>query len=81
MKHICLLIVNILLISVVVSAQNYTAKEIIKLADDKNRGLSSKGEKTVTNVQPASNLAVARKTWRDGDSIEMVLRPAPPKEI
>lgn len=61
-------------------AQNYSAKEIVKLADDKNRGLSSKGEMTMTIVRPDWTRSVTMKSWSKGNDFAMVLITAPPKE-
>jgi outer membrane lipoprotein-sorting protein len=79
MKHSLLLSI-IAFLSIIVSAQNYTAKEIIKLADDKNRGLSSKGEMTMTIVRPDWTRSVKMKSWSKGNDFAMVLITAPPKE-
>jgi outer membrane lipoprotein-sorting protein len=79
MKHSLLLSI-IAFLSIIVSAQNYTAKEIIKLADDKNRGLSSKGEMTMTIVRTDWTRSVKMKSWSKGNDFAMVLITAPPKE-
>jgi outer membrane lipoprotein-sorting protein len=79
MKHSLLLSI-IAFLSIIVSAQNYTAKEIIKLADDKNRGLSSKGEMTMTIVRPDWTRSVKMKSWSKGNDFARVLITAPPKE-
>jgi len=79
MRHFWL-ILNLSLLTQVSFAQTYTAKEIIKLADDKNRGLSSKGEMTMTIVRPDWSRAVTMKTWSKGNDFAMVLISAPPKE-
>ena len=74
------LIFTMFQIAFIVSAQNYSAKEIVKLADDKNRGLSSKGEMTMTIVRPDWNRSVTMKAWSKGNDFAMVLITAPPKE-
>ncbi len=61
-------------------AQNFTPKEIIKKADDKNRGLSSKGEMTMTIVRSDWSRAVSMKAWSKGTDYSMVLITAPSKE-
>jgi outer membrane lipoprotein-sorting protein len=73
-------IFNLVQIVFFASAQNYSAKEIIKLADDKNRGLSSKGEMTMTIVRPDWSRSVSMKSWSKGNDFAMVLITAPPKE-
>jgi outer membrane lipoprotein-sorting protein len=79
MKHFWM-IFNLVQIAFLASAQTYSAKEIIKLADDKNRGLSSKGEMTMTIVRPDWSRAVTMKSWSKGNDFAMVLITAPPKE-
>jgi hypothetical protein len=74
------LVFNLVQILFLASAQNYSAKEIIKLADDKNRGLSSKGEMTMTIVRPDWSRSVTMKSWSKGNDFAMVLITAPPKE-
>jgi hypothetical protein len=61
-------------------AQNFTAREIIKKADDKSRGLSSKGEMTMTIERPDWSRTVGMKSWSKGNDFAMVLITAPPKE-
>ena len=79
MKHNWLLFV-LAALSNLVAAQSYTAKEIIKLADDKNRGLSSKGEMTMTIVRPDWSRSVTMKSWSKENDFAMVLITSPAKE-
>ena len=61
-------------------AQNLSPKDIVRKADDKNRGLSSKGEMTMTIVRPDWNRSVTMKAWSKGTDFAMVLITAPAKE-
>jgi len=70
----------VVLIPFLLLAQNYSPKEIIKKADDKNRGLSSKGEMTMTIVRSDWSRAVSMKAWSKGTDYSMVLITSPPKE-
>ena len=70
----------VVLIPFLLLAQNYSPKEIIKKADDKNRGLSNKGEMTMTIVRSDWNRAVSMKAWSKGTDYSMVLITSPPKE-
>jgi len=67
-------------ISVIGLTQNFTAKDIIKKADDKNRGLSSKGVMTMTIVRPDWSRSVSMKSWSKGNDFALVLITSPPKE-
>jgi outer membrane lipoprotein-sorting protein len=63
-----------------VNGQNLSANEIIKRADDKNRGLTSKTEMNMTIVRPSWSRTVSFKTWSKGNDYALVLITAPPKE-
>ena len=60
MNRLSLILLSLVL-PLISLAQSYTAKEIIKLADDKNRGLSSKGEMTMTIDRPDWSRSVTMK--------------------
>jgi outer membrane lipoprotein-sorting protein len=59
------------------NAQSLTAKEIIKKADDKNRGESSKGEMTMSVVRPKWDRTVTMKVWTKGTEKSLILITAP----
>jgi outer membrane lipoprotein-sorting protein len=63
-----------------VNGQNLSANEIIKRADDKNRGLTSKSEINMTIVRSSWSRTVSFKTWSKGNDYALVLITAPPKE-
>jgi len=69
-----------ILISIGSFAQTLTAKEIVTKADDKNRGLSSRGEMTMTIVRPDWTRTVTMKSWSKGNELSMVLITAPAKD-
>ena len=48
-------------------SQKITAKEIIKIADEKNRGISSKGTMSMTIVRPKWERTIVMKNWSKGD--------------
>lgn len=63
-----------------VSAQTLTADDIIKKADEKNRGLSSQGEMTMTITRPTWTRSVSMKSWQKGKDYSIVLITAPAKD-
>ncbi|NTW32636.1 MAG: outer membrane lipoprotein-sorting protein [Bacteroidetes bacterium] len=63
-----------------VGAQTLTAKEIIKKADEKSRGLTSQGEMTMTIVRPAWTRSVTMKSWQKGTEYSMILITSPAKD-
>jgi outer membrane lipoprotein-sorting protein len=63
-----------------VMAQQLTAKEIVKKADDKVRGLSSRGEMTMTIFRPDWKRSVTMKYWSKGTEYAMILITAPAKD-
>ena len=63
-----------------VHAQELTAKDIIRKADDKTRGLSSEGTMTMTVVRPDWSRTITMKTWSKGREYSIVLITAPAKD-
>ena len=61
-------------------SQELTAKEIIKIADEKNRGETMQGEMTMTIVRPKWERTVSMKSWSKGDKYFMIYITAPAKE-
>lgn len=77
--------VSIILFSLVFSfqhlySQTLTAKEIIKKADDKNRGLTSQGEMTMTIIRPTWTRSITMKSWQKGSDYAIVLITSPAKD-
>lgn len=68
------------LIGITAMGQGLTAKEIIQKADDKNRGLSSQGEMTMTIIRPDWTRSVSMKTWSKGKEYSLVLITDPAKD-
>jgi hypothetical protein len=60
--------------------QTLTAKEIVKKADDKSRGLTSQGEMTMTIVRPAWTRSVSMKSWQKGSKYALILITSPAKD-
>jgi len=63
-----------------VEAQTLTAKEIIKKADDKGRGLTSQGEMTLTIIRPDWTRSVTLKSWQKGTDYAIILITSPAKD-
>lgn len=63
-----------------VGAQILTAKEIVKKADDKSRGLTSQGEMVMIIVRPTWTRSVTLKSWQKGTNYSMILINAPAKD-
>ncbi len=61
-------------------AQIMSAKEIVKRADDKSRGLTSQGEMVMTIVRPSWTRSVGLKSWQKGTQYSMILITSPAKE-
>lgn len=61
-------------------AQTLTAKEIVKKADDKSRGITSQGEMTMTIVRPAWTRSITMKSWQKGSKYSLILITAPAKD-
>jgi len=74
------LILAILYLQSSVSAQNLTAKDIIRIADEKNRGETMQSEMTMTIIRPKWERTVSMKSWSKGDKYFMIYITAPAKE-
>jgi outer membrane lipoprotein-sorting protein len=61
-------------------SQELTAKEIIKKADDKGRGLTSQGTMTLTIVRPDWTRSISLKSWSKGTEYSLIYITAPVKE-
>ena len=61
-------------------AQTLTAKDIVKKADDKSRGLSSQGEMVMTIVRPTWTRSVTLKSWQKGTGKSLILITSPAKD-
>lgn len=61
-------------------AQEFTAKEIITKADDKNRGETSQGEMKMTIIRPGWERTVSMKSWSKGTDYFLIYITAPAKE-
>lgn len=63
-----------------ISAQTLTATQIVKKSDDKNRGLTSQSEMTMTIVRPEWTRSVSMKSWQKGTNYALILITAPAKD-
>lgn len=61
-------------------AQDMSAKEIIRRADEKTRGLSSQGTMTMTVVRPDWTRTISMKTWSKGREYSLVIITAPARD-
>src|SRR5271157_4492230 len=61
-------------------AQGLSADEIIKKADEKNRGLSSQGTLTMTVIRPDWTRTITMNSWSEGRDYSMVIITAPAKD-
>jgi outer membrane lipoprotein-sorting protein len=61
-------------------SQELTAKEIIKKADEKSRGLTSQGTMTLTIVRPDWTRSITMKSWSKGTEYSLIYISAPAKE-
>lgn len=77
---VILITITLILQSISVQSQNLTAKDIIKIADEKNRGETMQGEMTMTIVRPKWERTVSMKSWSKGDKYFMIYITAPAKE-
>ena len=75
-----LFISTFLLLNQDIIAQEYSAKEIVEMADKKNRGETSQGEMTMTIVRPKWERSISMKTWSKGDKYFVIYITAPAKE-
>ncbi len=75
-----LLATGIFLLNNTLKSQELTAKEIVTIADEKNRGETMQGEMTMTIVRPKWERTVSMKSWSKGDKYFMIYITAPAKE-
>ncbi|MDR0542198.1 MAG: outer membrane lipoprotein-sorting protein [Dysgonamonadaceae bacterium] len=75
-----LIVILFLLWSASLQAQNLTATEIVKKADDNSRGKSLYSEIKMTIVRPTWTREIGLKSWSKGDDCLLALITAPAKE-
>lgn len=75
-----LLMIFLCLAGINAEAQTLTAKEIIKKADDKSRGLTSQGEMTMTIIRPTWSRSITLKSWQKGTDYALILITSPAKD-
>jgi outer membrane lipoprotein-sorting protein len=69
-----------LIISSGLRAGDETAREVVKKADERMRGKTSRGEMTIQTVRPTWTRELKLKTWSKGTNQAMILITAPAKE-
>jgi outer membrane lipoprotein-sorting protein len=79
MKHLMLGLLFLVNIQGLFS-QGLSAEEIIKKADDKNRGLSSQGTLTMTVIRPEWTRTITMNSWSKGKDYSIVIITAPAKD-
>lgn len=80
LKTLLILISIVLFINPSAQSQELTAKDIIKKADEKNRGESMKGTMSMTIVRPKWERTIVMKNWSKGDENFMIYITEPAKE-
>lgn len=70
----------ILLGSSILQSQELSALDIVKIADEKNRGETMTGEMSMTIVRPKWERTISMKSWSKGDKYFMIYITAPAKE-
>ncbi|MEJ2595297.1 MAG: outer membrane lipoprotein-sorting protein [bacterium] len=63
-----------------ISQEDLSAKEIVRIADEKNRGETMKGEMSMTIVRPKWERTISMKSWSKGDKYFLIYITAPAKE-
>jgi hypothetical protein len=63
-----------------VYSQELTAREIIKKADEKGRGITNQGTMTLTIVRPDWTRSITMKSWSKGTEYSLIYITAPAKE-
>jgi outer membrane lipoprotein-sorting protein len=61
-------------------SQELSARQIIKKADDKGRGLTSQGTMTLTIVRPDWTRSITMKSWSKGTEYSLIYISSPAKE-
>jgi len=78
--RIAILFAIAFLLSLAMNAQELTAKEIIRKANDKVNGLSSQGTMKMTIARPDWSREVTMKTWSKGTEYYMIYITAPARD-
>ncbi len=63
-----------------IAQENLTAKDIVRIADEKNRGETMSGEMSMTIVRPKWERTISMKSWSKGDKYFLIYITAPAKE-
>ncbi len=79
MRTLLLLLLMFFQLPVILYAQD--AREIVKKADEKFRGVSSQGEMTMLIQRPAWSRTISMKCWTLGNDFSMIYITSPAKEM
>lgn len=66
--------------TVVISQNTPTAKEIIKISDEKVRGLNSYAELSMKIIRPDWSREMQMKSWSKGDELALIVITAPARD-
>lgn len=80
MRVVILSILVVISCSFSATAQEKTAKEIIRIADQKNRGETSQGTMAMKIIRPDWDRTVEMKSWSKGDDYFLIYITAPAKD-
>jgi outer membrane lipoprotein-sorting protein len=75
------ILASILFTALHLEAQELNATEIVKRANDKVNGKSSRGTMKMTIIRPDWTREVAMKTWSKGTDFSMIYITAPAKDV
>ncbi len=79
-KYLFSIAVLLLLFSMSSSAQNMTAKEIIKAAESKQLGNSNQAEIKMTIIRPSWQREMTMKSWSKGTEYSLMVLTAPARD-
>lgn len=80
MKYLITALFVLGLSGVVLSQKTQTAKEIIKIADEKARGLNSYAELSMKIIRPDWSREMTMKSWSKGEELALIVITAPARD-
>jgi len=79
-KWFILLFTCLMMNQALAQQDSISAREILRIADEKMRGLSSEGEYSMTIVRPTWSRTVIMKSWSKGTEYSMIYITSPARE-
>ncbi|RZT96365.1 outer membrane lipoprotein-sorting protein [Ancylomarina subtilis] len=79
-KWFILLFTCLMMNQALAQQDSLSAREILRIADEKMRGLSSEGEYSMTIVRPTWSRTVIMKSWSKGTEYSMIYITSPARE-